>query len=289
MLLLVSSRRRRLRRSRRWASTSGAPRSRPATSTSSTSPTRAPARKWVLTGAGAGGCWRAWPGAAAAGCRQPMRGCVAAVPGTSRLDASGAWMPAAPAITCQPSFNFPSSIQQVVKSTKIEEIRLTILQNMMQFHPEAKEKLAFGSEATRIGARAPAPSCSSHGRRGWAVLCCQRAERSSRRQSLLPLSQRQRCPAPSSDPCPHTPPTCRARCSHDHARCGPHRAAGRAPRHPDAGGGARARERLALGAAGQHDRPARPAHRCALLLLGAAGHMRAVAASAALLVLGPPA
>ncbi|PRW60057.1 hypothetical protein C2E21_1907 isoform A [Chlorella sorokiniana] len=39
--------------------------------------------------------------------------------------------------------------EKVVKSSKIEEIRLTILQNMMEFHPESQEQLAWGSGAAR--------------------------------------------------------------------------------------------------------------------------------------------
>lgn len=37
----------------------------------------------------------------------------------------------------------------MVKSAKIEEIRLTILQNMLAYHPESGEQLAWGSDAAR--------------------------------------------------------------------------------------------------------------------------------------------
>jgi hypothetical protein len=39
--------------------------------------------------------------------------------------------------------------EKVVKSAKIEEIRLTILNNMLAYHPESGEQLAWGSEAAR--------------------------------------------------------------------------------------------------------------------------------------------
>ncbi|KAL4551637.1 hypothetical protein Ndes2526B_g05909 [Nannochloris sp. 'desiccata'] len=41
------------------------------------------------------------------------------------------------------------SSEKVVKSAKIEEIRLTILNNMLQFHPESAEQLAWGSSSAR--------------------------------------------------------------------------------------------------------------------------------------------
>jgi UTP:GlnB (protein PII) uridylyltransferase len=41
------------------------------------------------------------------------------------------------------------SSEKVVKSAKIEEIRLTILNNMLQFHPESAEQLAWGSISAR--------------------------------------------------------------------------------------------------------------------------------------------
>ena len=39
--------------------------------------------------------------------------------------------------------------EKVVKSAKIEEIRLTILNNMLEFHPESAEQLAWGSASAR--------------------------------------------------------------------------------------------------------------------------------------------
>lgn len=39
--------------------------------------------------------------------------------------------------------------EKVVKSDKIEEIRLTILNNMLQYHPESGEQLAWGSDMAR--------------------------------------------------------------------------------------------------------------------------------------------
>ena len=39
--------------------------------------------------------------------------------------------------------------EKVIKSAKIEEIRLTILNNMLEYHPESAEQLAWGSTATR--------------------------------------------------------------------------------------------------------------------------------------------
>jgi UTP:GlnB (protein PII) uridylyltransferase len=41
------------------------------------------------------------------------------------------------------------SSEKVVKSAKIEEIRLTILQNMLQYHPESAEQLAWGNSSAR--------------------------------------------------------------------------------------------------------------------------------------------
>lgn len=39
--------------------------------------------------------------------------------------------------------------EKVLKSAKLEEIRLTILRNMLQYHPESGEQLAWGSEEAR--------------------------------------------------------------------------------------------------------------------------------------------
>lgn len=39
--------------------------------------------------------------------------------------------------------------EKIVKSAKIEEIRLTILNTMLQYHPEAGERLAWGSDTAR--------------------------------------------------------------------------------------------------------------------------------------------
>jgi len=39
--------------------------------------------------------------------------------------------------------------EKVVKSAKIEEIRLTILNNMLEYHPESAEQLAWGSQRSR--------------------------------------------------------------------------------------------------------------------------------------------
>ncbi|EFN53167.1 hypothetical protein CHLNCDRAFT_136962 [Chlorella variabilis] len=39
--------------------------------------------------------------------------------------------------------------EKVVRSAKLEEIRLTILQNLLQFHPESGEQLAWGTPAAR--------------------------------------------------------------------------------------------------------------------------------------------
>jgi len=41
------------------------------------------------------------------------------------------------------------SSEKVVKSAKIEEIRLTILNNMLEFHPESADQLAWGSSSAR--------------------------------------------------------------------------------------------------------------------------------------------
>lgn len=43
--------------------------------------------------------------------------------------------------------------EKIVKSAKLEEIRLTILNNMLQFHPESGEQLAWGSAAGRTVVR----------------------------------------------------------------------------------------------------------------------------------------
>ncbi|PSC76905.1 hypothetical protein C2E20_0795 [Micractinium conductrix] len=39
--------------------------------------------------------------------------------------------------------------EKVIKSAKLEEIRLTILNNLLQFHPESGEQLAWGTPAAR--------------------------------------------------------------------------------------------------------------------------------------------
>ena len=39
--------------------------------------------------------------------------------------------------------------EKVIKSAKLEEIRLTILNNMLEFHPESGEQLAWGSASAR--------------------------------------------------------------------------------------------------------------------------------------------
>ena len=44
-------------------------------------------------------------------------------------------------------------VLQVIKSAKLEEIRLTILNNLLQFHPESGEQLAWGTPAARAGER----------------------------------------------------------------------------------------------------------------------------------------
>jgi hypothetical protein len=41
--------------------------------------------------------------------------------------------------------------EKVIKSAKLEVIRLTILQNLLQFHPESGEQLAWGTPAARAG------------------------------------------------------------------------------------------------------------------------------------------
>jgi hypothetical protein len=41
------------------------------------------------------------------------------------------------------------SSEKVIKAAKIEEIRLTILNNMLAYHPESGEQLAWGSDAAR--------------------------------------------------------------------------------------------------------------------------------------------
>jgi len=39
--------------------------------------------------------------------------------------------------------------EKILKSAKLEEIRLTILNNMLEFHPESGEQLAWGSASAR--------------------------------------------------------------------------------------------------------------------------------------------
>jgi hypothetical protein len=60
---------------------------------------------------------------------------------------------------------FGRFVVQVVKSAKLELIRLTILNNLLAFHPESGEQLAWGTPSARAGgAAASQPVLSSSGR-----------------------------------------------------------------------------------------------------------------------------
>ncbi len=48
-------------------------------------------------------------------------------------------------------------VPQIIKSAKLEEIRITILQNLLAFHPESGEQLAWGTPAARAGEQRACP------------------------------------------------------------------------------------------------------------------------------------
>lgn len=55
--------------------------------------------------------------------------------------------------------------EKVVKSAKIEEIRLTILNNMLKYHPESAEQLAWGASARTARVRDTNPTSMLGARR----------------------------------------------------------------------------------------------------------------------------
>lgn len=60
--------------------------------------------------------------------------------------------------------------EKVVKSAKIEEIRLTILNNMLEFHPESGEQLAWGSAVARSIVRDTSDPTRPLGRRKRSIV-----------------------------------------------------------------------------------------------------------------------
>lgn len=60
--------------------------------------------------------------------------------------------------------------EKVVKSAKIEEIRLTILNNMLEFHPESGEQLAWGSAVARSEVRDTSDPTRPLGRRKRSIV-----------------------------------------------------------------------------------------------------------------------
>jgi hypothetical protein len=62
-----------------------------------------------------------------------------------------------------------------VRSAKLEEIRLAILQNLLQFHPESGEQLAWGTAAARAGGLRPLQLLSSGMSAAWLLVAVLRA------------------------------------------------------------------------------------------------------------------
>jgi hypothetical protein len=110
--------------------------------------------------------------------------------------------------------------EKILKSRRLEEIRLTILNNLLLFHPESGQELAWGIRARKadssidvpLGARSKCVSCTSNSTSSGIIITC--SDDSSNTFTLLAHDNRMRC-SPSG--CAHLV-TCTT--AVDHCSCG---------------------------------------------------------------------